>query len=170
MLQKKADSTQILRNQTVIITGGNCGIGKQTARELYRHGARVILANRTEKESSEIIRDLRQSCPDATGQLAYRFLDLSSLESVKTFASSILHSEPHVDILINNAAVYGVPITITQDGFEVNMQINHLAPALLVMLLLPKLSESYPRKNKIITVTSSHYKHGVIHERLLEKM
>ena len=107
--------------------------------------------------------DSRQSS-NACGELIYKHLDLSSLSSVRTFVSQINNEESEIHALINNAAVYGDSLEITSDGFERNMQINHLAPSLLTLSLLPKLYQSNKsvefQSNKIIFVTSTLYKKG----------
>lgn len=159
-------------NKTVIITGSNCGIGKETARELYINGSRIILANRSETESQKVINEFHKLYPNSKGQLQFKFIDLTCLKSVKRFAAEIIQEEPHLDILINNAAIFGAPVQITKDGFEINMQVNHLAPALLTILLLPKLNENKhsPITSKIIAVTSTLYRHGNVNDKLLQKM
>lgn len=164
----------LLDKTTVVITGANSGIGKETARVLYQHGARVILACRNRDETQAMIEEFKRSI-QSSGELVYRHLDLASLESVKNFASKVIKEEPELNMLINNAAVFGAPIQSTEDGFEMNMQVNHLAPALLTVLLLPKLqsvppTSSSPVKSRIVLVTSTLYKKGLIKDKFFEKM
>ena len=76
------------------------------------------------------------------------FLDLGSLESVRTFAKEVLKDFPKVNVLINNAGV-SIPVSErrrTKDRFEVNFGINHLGHFLLTNLLLPRLKESTPSR------------------------
>jgi len=87
----------------------------------------------------------------------------------------INREEPSIHILINNAAIYGDPLELTSDGFERNMQINHLSTALLTLSLLPKLHQQLEVRdndsvirNKIIFVTSTLYKKGQVFEQLLK--
>ncbi|EFX61446.1 hypothetical protein DAPPUDRAFT_273379 [Daphnia pulex] len=98
-----------LTGKTVIITGGNSGIGKETAIDLAKRGARVILA----------CRDLKKA-DDARGNnnVVVNQLDLASLASVRQFASEILENEPRLDILINNAGCVTVEKKLTDDGLE----------------------------------------------------
>ncbi|CAK9834246.1 Retinol dehydrogenase 12 [Anthophora retusa] len=49
-----------LVGKTVVITGANCGIGKETARDLYSRGARVILACRDINKAEEAVNDIKE--------------------------------------------------------------------------------------------------------------
>jgi len=165
--------SHILNGKTFIITGANSGVGKETTRELYKHGARVIMACRNEQETKRVIEEFTSSYPKSSGELVFKHLDLTSLASVKEFADQIKKEEPQLHALINNAAIFGAPLNVTKDGFEVNMQVNHLAPALLSILLLPKLqsltNNDGPTK-KIIMVSSTLFKLGKLNYQLLDKM
>lgn len=168
-----------IKNLTIVITGCNTGIGKETARELYRHGARVIMANRNRSQTEQVIQEFQRLYPFADGQLVYKHLDLTSMDSVKRFSQDIISNEPRLDILISNAAVFGAPVGLTDDHFETNMQVNHLAPALLTHLLLPKLQQprigdhamkKSPPPPRIITVTSTLTNRGTIQQEFLSRI
>ncbi|CAG2171504.1 unnamed protein product [Oppiella nova] len=79
-------------------------------------------------------------------------LDLSSLQSVRHFAKELSQLESKVDILINNAGVYGCPEWQTTDGFEMQMGTNHLGHFLLTLHLLPLLKKS--SSARVVTVSS----------------
>ena len=67
-------------------------------------------------------------------------LDLASLDSMRRFAAKILEEKPQIDILINNAGIMALPEhTITQDGFEMQIGVNHLGHFLLTNLLLDRI-------------------------------
>lgn len=174
MIEKKNQITDnYLKGKTVIITGANSGIGKSTTSELFKLGARVIMACRNKDETQKVIDEFRTLYPQSSGELLFRHLDLSSFASIKEFANQINKEQEQVHILINNAAIFGAPIDTTVDGFEVNVQVNHLSPALLTILLLPKLQEnsnSESVSNKVIMVSSTLYKSGKIEEELLSKV
>ncbi|XP_017487210.1 PREDICTED: retinol dehydrogenase 14-like [Rhagoletis zephyria] len=174
MIEAKNSQTEgHLKGKTIILTGANSGIGKETTRELYRHGARVIMACRNEDETQKVIDNFKSLYPQSNGELLFRRLDLTSFASVKEFVNQITREEKQVHMLINNAAVFAAPIEATSDGFELNVQVNHLSPALLTFLLLPKLQESNSSQsvsNKVIMVSSSLYKYGKIDEELLKKV
>ncbi|EFX79364.1 hypothetical protein DAPPUDRAFT_319680 [Daphnia pulex] len=139
-----------LTGKTVIITGGNSGIGKETAIELAKRGARVILACRDLKKADDARDDIiRQS---GNNNVVVNQLDLASLASVRQFASEILENEPRLDILINNAGCVTVEKKLTDDGLEYQMQANYFGHFLLTNLLLGLLKKSAP--SRIINVTS----------------
>ncbi|XP_048267534.1 retinol dehydrogenase 12-like isoform X2 [Bombus affinis] len=159
-----------LIGKTVIITGANCGIGKETARDIYRRGARVILACRDINKATEAVNDIKETTSsageknpeDKPGQLVICQLDLSSLTSVKNCAQHLLKTEPAIHILINNAGVFLHPFEKTENGFETHIQVNHLAHFLLTLLLLPRIIESGPGC-RIINVSSAAHLGGNIH-------
>ncbi|XP_061136958.1 uncharacterized protein LOC133155558 isoform X3 [Syngnathus typhle] len=90
-----------LGGKTAVVTGGNTGIGKATALELAKRGSRVILACRNQKKAEAAVLDIRRE--SGNNQVVFMQLDLASLQSVRSFAETILKTELRVDILINNA-------------------------------------------------------------------
>lgn len=154
----RCHSTATLIGKTAIITGCNTGIGKQTALDFYKRGAKVIMACRSLERAEEAKVDIEKSCKDssATGVLAIGKCDLTSLKSVREFAQNILDTEPQINILVNNAGVMMTPKGETEDGFETQFGTNHLAHFLLTMLLLPRIRNSTPAR--IVTLSSAAHK------------
>ncbi|XP_065344617.1 retinol dehydrogenase 12-like [Cloeon dipterum] len=150
MFSAKCKSKARLEGRTAIVTGSNTGIGYETAKELLKRGARVILANRDLEKSQKAGEMLCAEVPAC--QLRLLRLDLASLKSVQTFAREILATESNVHLLINNAGVFACPYTLTEDGNEMQFQTNHLGHFLLTLLLLPALKASAP--SRIINVSS----------------
>lgn len=157
----------LMHGKTVLITGANSGLGRATAAELLRLGARVIMGcrdrARAEEAAGELRRDLRPAGgPDAggVGELVVRELDLASLRSVRAFCQEMLQEEPRLDVLINNAGIFQCPYTKTEDGFEMQFGVNHLGHFLLTNLLLGLLKSSAP--SRIVVVSSKLYKYGDI--------
>ncbi|XP_072392072.1 retinol dehydrogenase 13-like [Diabrotica undecimpunctata] len=148
------NSDVTLNGKTVLVTGANTGIGKATAKNLYERGARVLLACRNMVKANEAIEDIKIQCQHSTnvGELKAIHLDLSSLKSVKECAEVILKTEDHLNILVNNACVIGVPYTKTEDGYELTFQTNHLGHFLFTLLLMPLLMKSTPAR--IVNVSS----------------
>ncbi|XP_029958087.1 retinol dehydrogenase 12 [Salarias fasciatus] len=147
-----------LDGKTVLITGANTGIGKETSRDLARRGARVVMACRDLTRAERAAEEIRRST--GNGNVVIRHLDLSSLYSVRQFAKDFLDSEDRLDILINNAGVMMCPKWLTEDGFETQLAVNHLGHFLLTNLLLPKLKSSAP--SRIVNVSSIAHRGGRI--------
>ncbi|XP_037007698.2 retinol dehydrogenase 14 [Artibeus jamaicensis] len=157
----------LMQGKTVLITGANSGLGRATAAELLRMGARVIMGcrdrARAEEAAGELRRDLRpDGGPDTggVGELVIRELDLASLCSVRAFCQEMLQEEPRLDVLINNAGIFQCPYMKTEDGFEMQFGVNHLGHFLLTNLLLGLLKSSAP--SRIVVVSSKLYKYGDI--------
>ncbi|XP_037037853.1 retinol dehydrogenase 13-like [Bradysia coprophila] len=145
-------------NKVVIVTGSSGGIGKETALDLASRGATVYMACRDmqkcEQARLQIIDKTKNS------KVYARKLDLASLESVRNFVKEFLEEEERLDILINNAGVMNLPRWETEDGFEMQLGVNHLGHFLLTNLLLDTLKASAP--SRIVVVASMVYSLGVI--------
>ncbi|XP_072020882.1 retinol dehydrogenase 12-like [Amphiura filiformis] len=148
------DSKARLDGKTVIVTGSNTGIGKETARDLARRGAKVILACRNITKAAAAAEDIERST--SNGKIVVQKLDLSSLASVREFAKKINQEEERLDVLINNAGVVQSPRKETEDGFEMTFGTNHLGHFLLTNLLLNLLKKS--ASSRVINVSSDGYK------------
>ncbi|NWX18612.1 RDH11 dehydrogenase, partial [Aegotheles bennettii] len=110
------------------------GIGKCVALDLARRNARTILACRSWERGQAAVEEIRA----ATGNPAVllKLVDTSSMASVRAFARDVLREEKRLDVLVNNAAVTGLPFAITPEGLEQTFATNHLGPFLLTNLLL----------------------------------
>jgi NAD(P)-dependent dehydrogenase (short-subunit alcohol dehydrogenase family) len=145
--------TQALATRNFIVTGANTGIGKVTARELAREGARVFLACRSEEKTAAVIAEIRNEIPDA--RVEYVHLDLADLASVRACAEAIIARELPIHGLINNAGLAGAR-GLTRDGFEMTWGTNHLGHYLFTRLLLDRLRQA--GRARIVNVASdSHY-------------
>jgi len=144
-----ADDLPDLSGRTALVTGATSGIGRVTATELARHGARVILAVRNPRAGADLADEL-------AGSASVLPVDLASLESVHRAAATV--DEP-IDLLVNNAGVMAPPrLRITEDGQELQFQTNHLGHFALTGLLLPRLLDApAPR---VTTVSSIAHRRG----------
>ncbi|CAL1675391.1 unnamed protein product [Lasius platythorax] len=160
--KKMCTSKARLDGKTVVITGANSGISKETARDFYGRGARVILLCRNMEKMNKAVEDIKNNPPSRikkdeyqnfAGELAIYSLDLSSLKSVRDCAKNLLMKEAAIHILVNNAGVAMHPYEKTEDGNEMTLQTNHLGHFLLTLLLLPKMQSSSPGC-RIVNVSS----------------
>ena len=147
-------SKEMLDGKTVIITGANTGIGKQTAIDLAKRNARVIIACRNVERGKQAEKDIRNLSKNEN--VHFRLLDLASFASIKMFCSQILAEEPRLDILINNAGIMRCPNWKTEDGFEMQFGVNHLGHFLLTNLLLDRIKEA--PAGRIVVVSSLGHK------------
>ncbi|KAG7274187.1 hypothetical protein CRUP_008563 [Coryphaenoides rupestris] len=149
-----------MRGKTVIVTGANCGIGRAVAGELVKLRARVILACRDRESAEHAAREIRHDAGPDRGEVVVKRLDLASLSSVREFCEEINKEESTVDVLINNAGVFQCPYATTEDGFEMQLGVNHLGHFLLTHLLLDRLRSA--AAGRVVVVTSKLYKYGHI--------
>jgi len=139
-----------LSGQVAVVTGANGGLGRQTARVLAEHGARVLMAAR-DRAKVVIARDaILADLPGA--DLEVLALDLASLASVRRAAAEVVHRIGTVDLLVNNAGVMAPPYRLTEDGFELQFGVNHLGHWAFTAGLMPALLGS--GRARVVTVTS----------------
>ncbi|KAM1020815.1 hypothetical protein PS2_041696 [Malus domestica] len=126
---------------TAIVTGASSGIGTETARVLALRGAHVVMAVRNMAAGKDAREQIVKAIPSA--KVDAMELDLSSLSSVRKFASDFNSSGLPLNILINNAGVMGTPFTLSKDKIELQFATNHVG---MLHLLLSK-SESLKYNN-----------------------
>jgi NAD(P)-dependent dehydrogenase (short-subunit alcohol dehydrogenase family) len=141
-----------LAGKTVVVTGANSGIGRVTALELARLGAKVHLACRSEERARPVLQEIA-----AAGNTAELLsLDLADLSSVRTAAGRLLARGEPISVLVNNAGLAGAH-GVTSDGFELTFGTNHLGPYLFTRLLLPLLERA--GEARVVNVSSEgHYR------------
>ena len=139
-----------MAGKVVLITGGNAGIGKETAVGLASKGARVVFTSRDETRGAEALVEIEQrSGSDAVDVMP---LDLASLASVREFGAAFLDRYDRLDVLIDNAGLVLGSRRVTEDGYETTFQVNHLGHFLLTELLRDRLIASAP--SRIVVVSS----------------
>lgn len=157
-------SDRDMSGKVAIVTGSNTGIGLEAARELARRHCKVILACRSILKGRKAALDIISSTGNTNVHV--KSCDLSSLKSVRNFADDILNSESRLDVLICNAGGGSPPGRhLTEDGFELQFQTNHLGHFLLVNLLLDLLKltgGSNGRCSRIVITSSLAHRFGSI--------
>ncbi|GBO99688.1 hypothetical protein EVAR_789_1 [Eumeta japonica] len=154
-----------LDGKVAIVTGSNTGIGFETAKELAKRGARVILACRDEAKAILACNNIRNETGNS--DVFYKPLDLASFKSVHAFSNDILANEPKLNILINNAGTGKLDNSLTEDNLPIEMQVNYFSPFLLTNLLLPLLKKSTP--SRIINISSVMHYFGTVDLKAINK-
>ena len=142
---------ETLDGKVCLVTGGNGGIGLETALGLARRGATVVVAARNPDKGQAAV----QSVIARSGNPKVEFLqlDLASLASVRRAAAEFLGRHDRLDILVNNAGLILTRRETTEDGFEATFGVNHLGHFLFTDLLLDTIKRSAPAR--IINVSSA---------------
>ncbi|MEZ4883782.1 MAG: SDR family oxidoreductase [Chitinophagales bacterium] len=140
-----------MQGKIAIITGGNAGIGKQTAIGLAEKGYTIVLFCRNEQKGKIAQEEIQLQTGNPNIDVIT--CDLSSLENVEQAANKFKQKYDRLDLLINNAGLFYDYLTQTGDGFETQFQVNHLSHFYLTQLLLDVLKKSAPAR--IVNVSSA---------------
>lgn len=143
-----------MNGKTVLITGGNTGIGLATAKALGALGAEIIITSRDDSKGAAAKAEIEQTIGRS---IRLERLDLASFASIRAFASRILETTPRLDVLINNAGLILDKRVTTEEGFEATFGINHIGHFLLTDLLLDRLRESTPARI-VVLASDAHYR------------
>ena len=138
--------------RTVIVTGGNRGVGLATARSLAGRGYNLILVCRDEERGRSALESLHS--PQSAGNHRLVLADLASLDSVGAAARWIAETGVPISALVNNAACLPPKRAESPDGFELQLAVTHLGHFLLTNLLLPQLHAA-PAPSRVVTVASA---------------
>ncbi|HUM88959.1 MAG TPA: oxidoreductase [Prolixibacteraceae bacterium] len=147
-----------LQGKTIIVTGGNSGLGYESVKAFALKGATVVLACRNlakgEKAKNEILK------ANPSGEIKVMQLDLASLASVEAFAKKFANEHKQLHVLLNNAGIMATPNVKTVDGFEAQLGTNYLGHYALTGHLLPLLKAT--SKSRVVNVSSLAHKGGKI--------
>jgi NAD(P)-dependent dehydrogenase (short-subunit alcohol dehydrogenase family) len=139
-----------------VVTGATSGLGFETARGFVRQGATTVLTGRNADKGAQAVSRIQRDIPSA--KVRFESLDLASLDSIASFAASVITREGKIDILVNNAGVMGLPNRQqTRDGFEMQIGVNYLGHFALTALLKDAL-----RGGRVIHVASLARRRGVL--------
>src|ERR1700722_14919040 len=155
-----------MKGKTVVVTGGNSGIGFETAAALASMGARVLVTARNADKGRNAVAAITQRSGGG-GLVQLVVFDLADLASVRRGAAEILEQAPRIDVLVNNAGLVLTDRAETVDGYEATFAINHLGPFLLTNLLTDRLVASAP--SRVVNVASTAHRsarHGLDFEDL----
>jgi len=147
-----------LSGKTIIVTGGNSGLGFESVKAFAAKNAKVILACRTVNKGELAKKQILEIYPAA--DITVMELDLMDLNSIRSFAAKFKQSQTRLDILLNNAGIMMVPYGLTKDAFEKQIGTNHLGHFALTGLLMEILKKT--PKSRVVNVSSMAHKSGVM--------
>ncbi len=134
-----------------MVTGASSGIGRAAAIELVNSGTTVVPIGRDARRTAAVARKIGAEPIQA---------DFSSLDEVRRVADLLLERHDRIDVLVNNAGLVAGRRTLTADGLELTMAVNHFAPFLLTNLLLDRLEASAPAR--VVTTASDAHRGGLL--------
>jgi len=165
-MSRSAPPVPSMEGKTVIVTGGNSGIGKATAIALAGAGARVVITARDRVRGDVAVTDIAAASGSDAVELVV--FDLADLSSVRGGAADLLERCPRIDVLVNNAGLILSERSLSADGYEATFAINHLGPFLLTDLLRQRLIDSAP--SRIVNVASTAHnfaRRGMVFDDLM---
>jgi NAD(P)-dependent dehydrogenase (short-subunit alcohol dehydrogenase family) len=139
--------------RVAVVTGASAGIGFAVAQALAERGAHVVLA----------VRDPARGAAAAAriaGSTAVLRLDLAALDSVRSAADQVAREHPRIDVLVNNAGTWSATRAETEDGFELQLGVNHLGHFAFTGLVLGAML-AVPG-SRIVTVSSVSHRGGTV--------
>jgi len=138
-------------DKTVIVTGANAGIGKETALRLAEMGAHVVMVCRNEKKGKKALEEIKSLSKN--NKLDLMLCDFASLKSINNFVKEFKQKYDKLDVLINNHGAFFIRKTLTEDKIEATFAVNHLGYFSLTLQLLDLLKAS--SHSRIVNVASS---------------
>mmetsp|Transcript_7726 Transcript_7726/g.23394 ORF Transcript_7726/g.23394 Transcript_7726/m.23394 type:complete len:306 (-) Transcript_7726:41-958(-) len=139
-----------LTGKTILVTGGNAGLGYHCARAFLQKNARVVVASRNAEKCAEAVKKLKEET--GNDQVEYMVVDLASRGSIYRFCEEYKRRGLPLHVLLNNAGISMVEHAKTEDGFEIQLGTNHFGTFLLTVLLLDVLKSSAP--SRVVTTSS----------------
>ena len=141
-----------LSGRTCVVTGASAGIGRATAHELARLGARVVLAVRNPQKGEKVLRAIARATDNSELEIAT--VDFARGESIRTFARDLAMRHPQIHVLVNNAGIWSSRRQLGPDGIELVWATNVLGYSLTTELLLPQLRAA--GRARVVNVASRY--------------
>lgn len=146
-----------MTNKLCVITGANSGIGFETARELARQGAYIVMVCRNEDKALEAKKEILEETHSAGIDTV--LCDFSSQDEIRNATAEIKDKYEKIEVLINNHGFIAKEYNETVDGYEETFAVNHLGYFLFTNLLMGPLLAA--DKARVINVASTAHKYGV---------
>lgn len=149
------------------MTGATRGIGRATAMGLARLGATVVMVGRDDRRLDEARIEAKRETGNE--RVYWVHADFASLASVRLAAEEIAHQWSAIDVLINNAGINSARRVMSTDGYEMTLAVNHLAPFLLTILLVPALARGAPSRVVNVTSVFAHFGRVNVDDLMFER-
>lgn len=146
------------KGRLAVVTGANIGLGFETAKALASKGCDLVLACRNMDKAETAQAAILAKFPKA--KVTCMKLDLSSLKSVRAFATAYTERYAKIDLLINNAGIMMPPFSLSEDGFESQFAANYIGHFALTGLLLPLVTKT--PSSRIVSLSSMAHRWGNI--------
>jgi len=148
-----------MKGKNCIVTGGNSGIGFETALAIAKEGANLVVVSRNPAKGKDAVERIKKETGNEKVDL--QVIDLSSQKSIREGAEAISKKWDHLDVLVNNAGTWYSKRLFTEDGIETQFAVNHLAYFLFTHELLPLLRNA-PEARVVNVASDSHFQ-GKMH-------
>jgi NAD(P)-dependent dehydrogenase (short-subunit alcohol dehydrogenase family) len=127
-----------MARQLAVVTGATGGIGLHIARGLAASGRDVVLIGRSRAKAEAACGEVARAASGGA-RVSVELADLASIAAVTQLAARLVAQFPAIALLVNNAGVMTTTKTLSADGIELDLAVNHVAPFLLTWHLLPVL-------------------------------
>ena len=154
-----ADEMPDCSDRTVVVTGANSGLGYEATRAFARKGATVVMACRSLDRGEQAATEIRETIDPTGAVLNVRECDLADLASVESFAEGVREEYDQLHALCNNAGVMAIPRAETEDGFEMQLGVNHLGHFALTGHLLDVLVRT-AGETRVVSHSSGAHSQG----------
>ncbi|KAK3098117.1 hypothetical protein FSP39_016282 [Pinctada imbricata] len=158
----------LTKDKVVVVTGGNTGIGYETAKWIAMYGAHVIIACRSEERATKAIERMNQEFAEEKARgteglmkensldVHFMKLDCASLKSTREFIETFKQKESKLHLLLLNAGIAMHEQEYTDDGYELMFQVNYLSHFLITSKLLPIMRESGEDCRIVLVSSDAH--------------
>jgi len=144
-----------LAQKTCLLTGSTSGIGQAAAISLAQDGYELFLVARSPAKAKTTETQIKDKTPEA--KITWLMGDLSKQIDVRKIAQKFLKTGQAIDLLFLNAGICYNKRRLSEDGYEMMLAVNHLAPFLLTQLIYERLLES-PTETRVVITASGAYK------------
>jgi NAD(P)-dependent dehydrogenase (short-subunit alcohol dehydrogenase family) len=144
-----------MNNKTILITGASGGIGLQSAIDLAKQGANIVMVGHDKERTSQAVELVKTQTGNQS--VSYLLADLSSIQEVRRLAQEFKDKYQILDVLLNNAGAIFLTRKVSVDGYEMTLALNHLNYFLLTNLLLDML-KSAPSARIVNVSSRAHYR------------